>query len=462
MTMSKTTTPSLSDRFSPRATLAALGIRLQGLHLFGPVREHVPMNQKTIIHTSVQKLYDAFIAVLAGAHGLVEINKRLRSDPGLQAALGRQSCAAQSVVQDTLDACTAVNVEQMHRAMDEISHRHSRGARHDDQRSLPVLDVDRTGMPCGPKAAFATTGSCAHQRKRRGRQMGRVLATSYGDMVVDRLFGGTTHLSKALRPLVQAAEHTLARDEEKRPRTLWRFDAGGGSVAEINWLLDQGYQGHGQDYASTRAHKLAERVTPWVDDPRLPERQVGWVTVPPTGYRCPVQRVAVRCRNKNGPWGVVVLISTLTPEEVIALSRQPVDSKTDPSAVLRAYVYVYDQRGGGVETAIKGDKQGVGVTKRNQKRFEAQQMVTQLHALAHNTMVWARPWLSPSVPRIRQWGIMRMVRDVFHGSGQIVFDHRQSIAPIMLNPADPLAKGLAPGLFALLGAEHIAVTLGEI
>ena len=105
-----------------------------------------------------------------------------------------------------------------------------------------------------------------------------------------------------------------------------------------------------------------------------------------------------------------VLISTLRPEEGIALSGQPVDSQTDPSAVLLAYVYVYDQRGGGVETAIKGDKQGLGVTKRHTKRFEAPQLVTQLHALAHHTMVWARPWLSPSVPRIRQWGIMRMVR----------------------------------------------------
>ena len=53
--MSKTTTPSLSYRFSPRATLAALGIRLQGLHLFGPVRAQVHMNQKTITHTPVQK-----------------------------------------------------------------------------------------------------------------------------------------------------------------------------------------------------------------------------------------------------------------------------------------------------------------------------------------------------------------------------------------------------------------------
>src|SRR2546427_13007889 len=116
MTMSKTTTPSLSDRFSPRATWAALGIRLQGLHLFGPVREHVPMNQKTIIHTSAQKLYDAFIAVLAGAAGVVEVNKRLRSDPGLQADLGRQSRAAQPVVQDAQDAPTPVNGEGTPRA----------------------------------------------------------------------------------------------------------------------------------------------------------------------------------------------------------------------------------------------------------------------------------------------------------------------------------------------------------
>jgi hypothetical protein len=124
-------------------------------------------------------------------------------------------------------------------------------------------------------------------------------------------------------------------------------------------------------------------------------------------------------------------------------------------------VYFYDQRGGGVETSIKGDKQGLGGTKRHKKRFAAQQMVTQLNAVAPNTIVWARQWLTPYVPRMRGWGIMRMVRDVLHRSGQIVFDHRQSISPILLNPADPLAKGVAPGLFALLGSEFIVVNLGK-
>lgn len=38
--------------------------------------------------------------------------------------------------------------------------------------------------------------------------------------------------------------------------------------------------------------------------------------------------------------------------------------------VIFAYVYVYDQRGSGVETEIKGDKQGLGTNKRNKKHFK--------------------------------------------------------------------------------------------
>src|SRR5437867_391343 len=132
ITMNHSTTPSLSYRsyrFSPRPALAALGIRMQGLNLFGPVRDHVHIAQKTVIHSPVQKWYDAFIALLAGAHGLVEINKRLRSDPSLQAAFGRQSCAEQSVVQETLDACTEAHVTQMHQARDAIYRRQSQGYR---------------------------------------------------------------------------------------------------------------------------------------------------------------------------------------------------------------------------------------------------------------------------------------------------------------------------------------------
>ena len=97
-----------------------------------------------------------------------------------------------------------------------------------------------------------------------------------------------------------------------------------------------------------------------------------------------------------------VVISALAPHDILALTRQPVDRVSDPTAVLLAYVYFYDQRGGGVETANKEDKQGLGLSKRNKKRFEAQQIVVLLSALAHNVLVWARSWLVPHHPRLAQ------------------------------------------------------------
>ena len=55
------------------------------------------IRQKTVKYSPVQKLMDGLITILAGAHGLSEINTRLRSDPALQRAFGRTGCAEQSV-----------------------------------------------------------------------------------------------------------------------------------------------------------------------------------------------------------------------------------------------------------------------------------------------------------------------------------------------------------------------------
>src|SRR5690242_9410573 len=101
MEQSTTTTTT----FTPCASLAALGCHLRQIKLFEPVRAGVQIAQKTITHTPTDKLYDAFITILAGAHGIVEVNTRLRSDIALQQAFGRSTCAEQSTIQDTLNAC---------------------------------------------------------------------------------------------------------------------------------------------------------------------------------------------------------------------------------------------------------------------------------------------------------------------------------------------------------------------
>ncbi len=454
--MNQSSTTDLVRQSTPHATLVALGLKVHQLDLFHPIREQVHIKQKTVRYTPTDKLYDAWIAILAGAHGLVEVNTRLRSDPALQAAFGRTACAEQSVIQDTLDACDATTVEQMEQALTTIFRQHSQAYRHDYTQHLQVVDIDITGLPCGSKAAFATKGYFAKQRNRRGRQLGRVLATHYQELVVEHLLPGTDQLAKALRPLVEATEQVLELDAGRRAHTLVRVDAGGGSVGEINWLLGRGYQVLAKEYSGKRAHKLAATVVEWVDDPRVAGRQVGWVPGAAPEYVRPVQRIAVRCRKKNGHWGIGVLIAADGHD-----GQVPSEGTAPSHAQVLTTVYRYDARGGGVETANKEDKQGLGIGKRTKKRFAAQQVLGQLGRLAHNLVVWARQWLTADAPVVRKLGVKRLVRDVFHVNGLVERDADGRIRRIVLNQAHCYARRFLVALQVLVGAEHVAVSLGE-
>jgi hypothetical protein len=279
--------------------------------------------------------------------------------------------------------------------------------------------------------------------------------------VVERLFEGKTQLNTTLQPLLEAAEQVLELDKCKRQRTIVRVDSGGGSVEEINWLLGRDYQVHAKDYSGVRAKALAESVREWIADPADCSRQMGWVTVPAELYCRPVRRIAVRCRKKNGQWGYGVIISTLAPKAVLLLTGGYEQEENDLKAVLLAYVNFYDQRGGGVEIEIKEDKQGLGTSQRNKRRFEAQQVLIQLEALAHNVLIWARQWLAPHCPNIARLGIKRLVRDIFQMDGLLILDQALDLLQIVLSQTDPFAQELSTGLSSLLAQEHVAITLGE-
>ena len=122
------------------------------------------------------------------------------------------------------------------------------------------------------------------------------------------------------------------------------------------------------------------------------------------------------------------------------MTGQPLSLLDDLAAVLLASVTFYDQRGGRVETSFKSDKQGLGMSKRSKKRFEAQQMLMLLGSLAHTVILWARRWLA-AVP-LHHYGILRLVRDVLHISGFLVFDAGGQIIQLVLNKAAPLAPAL--------------------
>lgn len=452
---------NVQRHYTSYGALVALGVEVERREILRPIREQVHIKQKVIKDTPVEKLTDVLVSILAGAQGIVETNKRVRSEKVLQMAFGRRRCGEQSVISETLNACTIVNVEQMQQAMQEIYQRHSQGYHHDYDADWQLLDVDMTGQPCGKKAEFASRGYFAKQRNRRGRQLGRVLASWYDEVVVDRLYEGKTQLPRALQELVSAAAATMDLDAVKQRRTIVRVDGHGGSLDDVNWLLAQGYHIHTKEYSAKRARQLAESVVDWYDDDKVAGRQFGLVTQGAPEYIDIIHRIAVRTRKKNGQWGIGVLLSTLSPQEVTYLVGQMAPETLSEKEILAAYVHFYDLRGGGVETSIKSDKQALGITKRNKKSFTAQQMLVQLNALAHNLLVWFQAWLAQQWQAIRRLGLLRVIRDLLRTNAFVRFDQRQTITQLVLNRLDPFALPLCRALRPLLARSQIDVILGE-
>jgi hypothetical protein len=451
---------TLQSQFCGQSSLAAVGNYLRQIDLLAPIQEQVQIAQKTVKYTPFDKLCDAFLLLLSGTHHMVEINTRLRADPALCQAFGRKGCAEQSVVQDTLDACTDPNIEQMQHALTTIFRKRSHACRHDYTTRWQLLDIDLSGRVCGKGAEQATKGYFARQKSRRGRQEGRVYASLYEETVTVRLFAGNTNTSQAVLPLVEAAEEVLALTPQQRTRTILRMDAGAGTLEEVNACLKAGYQFHGKDYSSVRARHLAQSVSVWYDDPKIPGRQVGLVTAEPNASVRPVVRIAVRCPRKKGEDQISVLISTLSSEDVLALRGHASDVGADPSAVLLAYVYFYDARGGGIECGFKQDRQGLG--RRNKKCFAAQAMLLCLESLAHNVLIWARDWLKSAATVLAGYGLLRLVRDALSIPGRLCLDRQGQIRTLVLYRAHPLALKMQAALQLLLAQQGACVCLGEI
>jgi hypothetical protein len=461
--MSRSTT-TFKPLFSSHASLAALAAQLKARGIFDKVRQGVHIMQKTVKDSPQDKLIDILMTLLCGAQSLVQINSLLRSDPALQQSIGRQRCCEQSVAQQTLDAATTENVEQMQQVLTTLFREHSQAASHSSRCGWLILDVDLTGMPCGKHAEKSLKGYFSQPRYRRGRQQGRVLASQYDEIVVDELYPGNTILLHGLSSLVKKAEEVLALTSYKRKHTLIRIDAGGGTIAAINDLLSQDYAVVTKEYSAGRASRLVKSVKAWIEDPDQPGRQVGWVQEETREYVRPVRRLAVRAKSSKGIWRhAVLLFAGLGPKDILTLMNQSLHA--DEASTMRAYAHFYDQRGGGVETSFGEDKGGLGITKRNKKRFEAQRLLMLLGTLAHNLLIWSRRWLCYNAPKLadhlRQYGIKRMVRDLYQISGILSFDQQGRLHAIALEPASSFAKLMLVPLRQLLASSHIAVTLGE-
>jgi hypothetical protein len=432
--------------FTARASLAAFGLRIQAWGVWEVIRHHLQIKQKVREHQPLDKLLDCFINMLAGGSGLVEINLLVRPDIAVQRAFGRQTCAEQSTISDTLNACTPDNVQQLRTAVQIILRQHGQSYRHDYEAAWQVLDIDTTGLPAGRLGEGVTKGYFAGRKSCRGRQLGRVVATAYDELIIDQLYDGKRQLERSLSQLVEMAETALNLGEKQRARTVLRVDAGGGSETNINWILTRGYFLLIKIHNWQRVRKLIASVTDWHTDPQVPAREVGWVTTP-YAYAQPTRQIALRKLKSTGKWIYQVLVFNLTDEMLFDLTAQ---SRSQPGAaceLLFTALAAYDQRGGGAETQNKGDKQGLHLAHRNKRSFVAQEILVLLAQLAHNLLVWTRNDLACYDGRFTHYGISRMVRDVLQIPGCVQLDATEHVVGITLQCNHPLAASVQ---FALM------------
>ena len=424
--------------YSSRASLALVGLHFQRMNLWTTVRQFVQITQKVHQHEPLDKLLDCFINILAGGHGLVEINLRVRPDAALQAAFGRSQCADQSTISRTLNTCTGDTVAQLRQANDAILRQYGCSYQHDYQQRPQLLDVDLTGLMAGRLGEGVTKGYFAHHRNARGRQLGRVLATHYDELLVDQLYPGRHQLHQGLAALMERAERTLNLSEKQRENTIVRIDGGGGSDPEIEWLLRRRYQILLKVKNWNRAQSLAASVTEWVPDTKVADRMLGWVAEPHV-YSRPTRQLAIRTPKAKGGYHYQTLVFTLSDAMLFEVGQHIRPAQPSTADVLRASMHAYDQRDGGLETHNRGDKQGLGINHRNKQRFAAQEMLILLAQLAHNFLIWMRDTLGQVDEHFRTFGLQRLVRDVLQIDGWLTLTPDGVIHNISLNQRHPLA-----------------------
>ena len=141
----------------------------------------------------------------------------------------------------------------------------------------------------------------------------------------------------------------------------------------LNWLLSRGYQVVAKISHSGRVRKLRQAVGPW-QPTSSPGREIAAVLHPHRFCRATRQWV-IRTPKDKGGYQYAVLVTTLTDLEPAALAD------------------AYDGRAT-IESSFCQDKQALGLVTRQQRRWEAQQMVLLLARLAHHLLLWGKQWLS--------------------------------------------------------------------
>jgi hypothetical protein len=422
-----------SKRQTAFGGLCVLGRYLTDEGVLEPLSS-VRIAQKSVEHSPAQKLTDALMSILCGCKATYETNVKVRPDVPLQQAFGRKRVAEQSTIQRTLDAFTEHNVAQLREAVESIGRRHSRLPYHPYDQERLVVEVDLTGLRASKKAELSTKGYFSGERNATGRQLVRVSAPSYGEVIFSKLHPGNTNSCEVLKQTINEVERVLGSSSHNRQRTLIRLDGGFGTDENIEWLCSWGYQFVVKGYGGGRAGKLARSVA-----------EDAWHEGPTTGQflAIPTQEEAPRYSRKTK-----VVLRRWSDAKGKLYTDYLISTLTDLSA--EQIAKLYDQRAGmeaGMEAGIKGDKRGLGIENRRKKSFHAQEALGLLAQLSHNLLAYFKEWLLGATDAAKL-GVERLLREVLAMPAQARTGRRGTKLSLKVPELHPWAEALARGVGA--------------
>jgi len=119
--------------------LCALGEVIKEKQIFSEIHHQVDIPQKSLDYRPTDKLVFATLGFIAGAESVYDINQTLRPNKPLLTAFGYEKCADQSVIQQTINAVTDENINQLEQAVNEIFK--------ENNQTILSLDENPTWIP---------------------------------------------------------------------------------------------------------------------------------------------------------------------------------------------------------------------------------------------------------------------------------------------------------------------------
>jgi hypothetical protein len=292
------------------------------------------------------------------------------------------------------------------------------------------VDIDLTPLPIWARAEGSERTWMGRNRSKTGRKTLRITASSYREILHETLLRGKETAVPALKSALQEVESRLGWTRERRAQIVLRMDGGFGTTEVLNWLLSRGYQVVAKISNRGRVQKLRQHLGPW-QPTSSPGRAMATVLRPHRFCRTTRQWVIRTPKNKGGDQ-YAVLVTSL--------------SELDPPTVADAY----DGRAM-IEATFCQDKQALGLVKRRQHKWEAQQLVLLLARLAHHILLWSKRWLSrgPTTRwRLEGYGLVRLLQEGTTVPGVIRW-RRGWMVSVHFDPLHPLAAALQQGFAAL-------------